>query len=95
MPCKVGEHTDHDVKGMIVMLVIVFAAGFAAGLVRTVVMQGLRIHCGECLLCSAVIELLERQGLQRSGLLPLPPAGESCTEGAETFVSGVSMISQY
>ena len=61
MPCKVGEHTHHDVQGMIVMMVMVFAAGFAAGLIRTVVMHGLGIHCSKRLLCSAVTELLKRQ----------------------------------
>ena len=67
MPCKTGEHAHHDVQGMIVMLLMVFAAGLAAGLVRIVLMHGLWIHCSERLLCSAVIELLERQASKDQG----------------------------
>ena len=67
MPCRPVEHAHHDVQGMIVMLVMVFAAGLAAGLARTMVMHGLGIHCSERLLSSAVIELLERQASKDQG----------------------------
>ena len=43
------------------MLVMVSAARLAAGLIGTMIMHGLGVHCSKRLLCSAVIELLERQ----------------------------------
>ena len=58
---QICKHTHHDIQGMIIMLVMVSAAGLAAGLIGTMIMHGLGVHCSKRLLCSAVIELLERQ----------------------------------